>query len=71
MEAKLQPVPEARLALFVGGPADGLLRMITLDDIGLPISHVYVPDPDGITRHMYGAVLGADAEYQYLGPLAA
>ena len=71
MEAKLQPHRGARLALFVGGPADGLLRVITLDQIGLPITHVYVPDPDGVTRHMYGAVLGSDAEYQYLGPLAA
>lgn len=69
MEAKLQHRRESRLALFVGGPADGLMRMVAVDEFGLPIPHIYVPDADGVTRHMYGAVLGADAEFQYLGPL--
>jgi hypothetical protein len=40
MEAKLHHPREARLALFVGGPADGLLRMVTVDEVGLPVSHV-------------------------------
>lgn len=60
-----------RLALFVGGPADGTLRMIAADEVGMAISHVYLPDSDGATSHMYGAVLGVSAEYRYLGPLNA
>ena len=59
------------LALFVGGPADALLRMVAVDETGMPISHVYVPDEDGVTRHMYGVALGTDAVFEYLGPLAA
>ena len=71
MEAKLQHRPEARLALFVGGPADGQLRMIATDESALPAVHVYLADHDGVTQHMYGLVLGTDAEFQYLGPLTA
>lgn len=58
------------LARFVSGPADGLLRMVALDETGRPFSHMYLPDDDGVTRHLYGAVLGA-LEYQYLGSLKA
>ncbi len=62
---------QSTLALFVGGPADGTLRMTELDECGLPLTHVYVADEDPTRRHMYGAFCGARAEYRYLGPLAA
>lgn len=71
MESRLHGHGVARLALFVGGPADGTLRMTAVDECGMPIPHVYVPDQDGTARHLYGAVLGVAAEYRYLGPLAA
>lgn len=69
MEPTLSERPETRLALFVGGPVDGFLRMVEVDENWSVITHVYVADVDGVTRHMYGAAIGTRAEYRYLGSL--
>jgi hypothetical protein len=59
-------------AYFVGGPADGTTTLIHVETTGFPPVHVSVPDPDGVTRHMYGGLgLGRSAlpVFRYLGPL--
>ncbi len=70
MESKQHSCHQSRPAHFVGGPADGTMRLTEIDESGFLITHVYVPDEDPNWRHLYGLVYGA-AEYRYLGPLAA
>jgi hypothetical protein len=61
-------------AYFVGGPADGTATLIAVEPTGFPPVHVSIPDPDGVTRHMYGGLGLARASltvFRYLGPLPA
>jgi hypothetical protein len=61
-------------AFFVGGPADGTTASIHLESTGFPPAHMSIPDPDGVTRHLYSALLGAEASpsvFCYLGPLSS
>lgn len=59
-------------AFFVGGPADGTTSFIDLESTGFPPVHMSIPDDDGLTRHLYSALMRDDASltvFQYLGPL--
>ena len=59
-------------AYFVGGPADGTTTSIDLESTGFPPVHVSIPDDDGVTRHLYSALMREHTSltvFQYLGPL--
>jgi hypothetical protein len=61
-------------AFFVGGPLSGTTTLINLESTGFPPAHISVPDADGVTRHLYSALLGGEASpilFRYLGPLSS
>jgi hypothetical protein len=61
-------------AFFVGGPVDGTTASIDLESTGFPPAHVSIPDADGVTRHLYSALIGGEASltlFCYLGPLSS
>ena len=61
-------------AHFVGGPADGTTTYIGLESTGFPPVHMSIPDDDGVTRHLYSALMRDHATltvFQYLGPLSS
>jgi hypothetical protein len=66
--------PELVEAYFVGGPADDTTTFIGLESTGFPPVHLSIPDDDGVTRHVYSALMRGNATltvFQYLGPLAS
>jgi hypothetical protein len=61
-------------AFFVGGPLGGTTGLIGLDSTGFPPAHISVPDPDGVTCHLYSALLGGKTLltlFRYRGPLSS
>jgi len=61
-------------AFFVGGPLARTSALIALESTGFPPAHMSVPDPDGVTKHLYGALLGEEScvtLLRYLGPLSS
>jgi hypothetical protein len=59
-------------AYFVDGPAGGTTKLISLESTGFPPAHMSIPDEDGVTRHMYSALMRDHAVptiFRYLGPL--
>ncbi len=59
-------------AYFVGGPADGTTTFIGLESTGFPPVHMSIADADGVTRHLYSALMRDNSSltvFQYLGPL--
>ena len=56
----------------MGGPADGTTAFIGLESTGFPPVHMSIPDDDGVTRHLYSALMREHVDltvFQYLGPL--
>jgi hypothetical protein len=59
-------------ASFVGGPAGGTTSFVGLESTGFPPVHMSIPDDDGVTRHLYSALMRDNSSltvFQYLGPL--
>ncbi len=59
-------------AFFVGGPVGGTTALVNFESTGFPPAHVSIPDEDGVTRHLYSALIREPAPlavFCYLGPL--